>query len=194
MKAQAMVAADHAGLEQAASVLLGGGIAIIPTDTVYGVAAHPDCPAAIERIYAVKGRESGKPIALLVDSSAAAGIPPSIGELVPGALTVVWHGEGYRVPDHPWLRQLIARCGGRLRVTSANRSGEPPALDAAAAARALGESVDLTVDGGPSPGGVPSTVVKLADDGSFEVLRAGPVCCERTNGSPATVFYRQKKG
>lgn len=183
-----MVPADDAGLELAAAVLLGGGIAILPTDTVYGVAAHPDFPAAVERIYAAKGRESGKPVALLVDSAAAAGIPPSIAEPVPGALTVVWRGEGYRVPDHPWLRRLIARCGGRLRVTSANRSGEPPAVDAAAAERALGAAVDLTVDGGPAPGGVPSTVVRLAEDGAFEVLRQGPVGCARIPGGRKIVF------
>ena len=79
------------------------------------------------------------------------------------------------MPDYEVTRAVIRRTGSVLAVTSANRSGEPPARTAADAARALGESnVALFLDAGPSPGGVPSTVVKVAD-GKIEILRAGAI-------------------
>ncbi|MDD3089688.1 MAG: Sua5/YciO/YrdC/YwlC family protein, partial [Candidatus Omnitrophica bacterium] len=96
----------------------------------------------------------------------------------PGALTLVlrigdaW--EGFRVPDHPVMLAILKALGGVLRVTSANMSGEAPALTAAAAIAALGSAVDLAVDAGPAPGGVPSTVVKIWP-GRYEILREGAV-------------------
>ena len=175
-----IVKADEAGLEAAAAVLLGGGVAVLPTDTVYGLAAHPDFPAAVERLYAIKGRDLGKPIALL--ASDAEGAVKFIGRAAaevgarhwPGALTVVSQGEGVRVPDHAWTRSLIAKCGGALRVTSANASGHGDSVDARRALEAVGVSADIVVDGGPAPGGVASTVAKV-DGGAIEILREGPV-------------------
>ena len=171
---------DAAGLESAAAVLMGGGVVVVPTDTVYGLAAHPDFPAAVERLYAIKAREARKPIALLACD--AAGAERFVGAAAaavgarhwPGALTVVSQGEGVRVPDHEWTRALIMRCGGALRVTSANLSGRRPATDVPAALADVGLSADLVVDGGVSPGGAASTVVRV-DDGVLTVLRPGPV-------------------
>ena len=79
-----------------------------------------------------------------------------------------------RVPYNPWTRALVAKSGGALRVTSANMSGMRPATDAAEALASVGLSADVVVDGGVSPGGTASTVVRVAD-GSVEVLRDGPV-------------------
>ena len=169
---------------KAADVLNRGGVAVIPTDTVYGLAARPDFPAAVERLYTIKGREAKKPIALLASDMAAVerfGYP-LVGKARqlaerhwPGALTLVIGAEGFRVPDHARTRRLIADCGGVLRVTSANLSGRRPATDAPQALADVGLSADCVVDDGVSPGGVPSTVVRVRDDGSLEVLRPGAV-------------------
>lgn len=174
-----LVKADEAGLEEAVRILCNGGVAVIPTDTVYGLAAHPNFPDAVARLYTIKAREAGKPIALL--ASDVGGAARFVGQAVsvgaahwPGALTVVAQGEGVRVPDHAWTRRLIAACGGALRVTSANLSGRRAATDAPAALADVGLTADLVVDDGVSPGGVASTVVKV-DDGRLTVLRDGPV-------------------
>jgi L-threonylcarbamoyladenylate synthase len=168
-----VVPCDDAGLAAAAGVLLKGGVAVIPTDTVYGLAAHPGFPAAVDRLYTIKARDLGKPIALLASDAAATPVAHPLTAKWPGALTIVFGGEGYRVPDHAWTRALIRRCGGLLRVTSANMSGARPATDAAAALAEVGLSADLVVDGGVSPGGVASTVVRVSPDGEIAVLRQG---------------------
>ena len=175
------VQADSAGLEAAVEVLLGGGVAVIPTDTVYGLAAHPDFPAAVARLYSIKTRSARKPIALLASGRDGAerfigtGAASFGSRYWPGALTVVANDEGVRVPNHEWTRELIARCGGALRVTSANMSGMRPATDALAALADVGLSADVVVDGGVSPGGEASTVVSVTAGGALSVLRHGPV-------------------
>ena len=173
-------------LDAAARILNAGGVAVIPTDTVYGLAARPDFPAAVERLYTIKGRAAGKPIALLAadaDAVRAFGyeVPPALAARWPGALTVVCadasgaHEEGFRVPDHEWTRSLLRLCGGVLRVTSANLSGRREATEAPQALAELGLSADIVIDGGTSPGGVPSTVARVSPDGSIALLRPGPV-------------------
>ena len=173
--------ADETGLGTATEVLTSGGVAVIPTDTVYGLAAHPDFPDAVARLYTIKGRAEGKPVALLASDCAGAARFVGAGAAAigarhwPGALTLVANGEGVRVPDHAWTRRLIAACGGALRVTSANLSGRRAATDAPQALRDVGLSADLVVDDGVSPGGVASTVAKVLENGSLQVLRDGPV-------------------
>lgn len=173
--------ADEEGLRAAAERLAAGGVVVIPTDTVYGLAAHPDRPEAVRRLYAIKARDAKKPIALLACDAAAAErfVGAAAARMAsphwPGALTVVAQGEGVRVPDHMWTRRLLAACGGALRVTSANLSGRRAATDAPAALAEVGLSADLVIDDGVSPGGVASTVVRVADDGTVETLRPGPV-------------------
>ncbi len=171
-----------------AEIVRGGGIVLVPTDTVYGVAAAPERTEALARIVEAKGRDPRKPVQLLAasaDAAARAGIPlpPPAAALArafwPGALTLVLDRpgggtEGVRVPDHPAARALCEAAGGLLRCTSANRSGEPPATDAEAALAAL-PSADAVVDAGPSPGGVASTVAAVAADGSLRIFREGPV-------------------
>ena len=191
-----IVKSDEKGLEAAAKVLLSGGVAVIPTDTVYGLAAHPGFPDAVDRLYTIKGREGKKPIALLASDVEAverlgykiAGRARELVKHWPGGLTLILaksapnpqlstlnSTEGFRVPDHDWTRRLIEKCGGILRVTSANLSGQRPATDAPAALADVGLSADLVVDDGVSPGGVASTVVRVAPDGSVEILRQGGV-------------------
>ena len=170
-----IVRCDEEGLEETAAALLAGGVAVIPTDTVYGLAAHPDFPEAVERLYTIKGREARKPIALLASGADATPVRHPLASKWPGGLTIVVAGEGYRVPDHGWTRRLLARCGGLLRVTSANLSGRRAATDAPAALAEVGLSADVVVDDGVSPGGVPSTVVRILDGGGVDIIRDGAV-------------------
>jgi L-threonylcarbamoyladenylate synthase len=176
-------------LAQAADILNNGGVVIIPTDTVYGIAAHPQHFEAVQRICTIKGRPTGKPIALLAAGVKAveqfgAIFPDTAKRLAekhwPGALTLVLpcevgrsrpdepgratasspsRYEGFRVPAHNPICKLIALCGGVLRVTSANLSGEMPALDATQALKDVGLEADMVLDAGISPGGFASTVV-----------------------------------
>lgn len=175
---------------RAASLLNAGGVVVVPTDTVYGLAAHPRFPDAVQRLYTIKNRAAQKPIALLASDATAVAqfgydVPEELAHYWPGALTVVAPCrvkdaskapfEGFRVPDHAWLRQVLARCGGVLRVTSANLSGARAATHAAQALASVGLSADLLVDDGPSRGGVPSTVVRVLPTGAREILRPGPI-------------------
>lgn len=201
MKTSAMTpvldAEDLGGVEQAAAIVRHGGIVVLPTDTVYGIGASLDHPAALDRIFACKGRPLNQTLPVLLGSFSslervAAEPPPSVQRLMayywPGALTivvpakpglpraVVGPGEtvGVRVPADRSARALIDLIGGALAVTSANRTGEPPALDAASAIRALSDSVDAILDGGPMIGSTASTVVRTTGK-SLEVLRAGSI-------------------
>lgn len=164
-----MNAVRYASLEETAACLNAGGVAVIPTDTVYGLAAHPAFPQAVRRLYELKGRDFDKPIALLVsDRCMLTGKARELADRYwPGALTIVQDGEGYRMPDDPLALALIAKCGGSLRVTSANLSGQSPALTPQTELRA-----DAVLDGGPSKIGVASTVVRVEGE-RVEILRQG---------------------
>jgi len=176
-----VVPADAAdAVERAARALRSGRLVVFPTDTVYGVAALPDDRRAVARIYEAKGRNTGRPIALLLSEAESlrrvAVVPPEVEPLIarfwPGGLTLVLPKTeavhpvispgptvGVRVPDLPLARAIIRAAGGVLAVTSANLSGRPAALTAQEALEQLGGRVDLIVDGGPCPGGVASTVL-----------------------------------
>lgn len=180
-------------IELAARVVREGGLAIVPTETVYGVAARADSAEAMGRLYAAKGRRPDKPVARMLaraeDLERALGtVVPEVAQRLaerywPGPLTLVLRGAdgewtGYRVPDHPvalaWLRAL----GDVVpAVTSANRSGEPAAVDAAEAWEALKDYAAIALDGGRAREGTGSTVVRVDAGGAMEVVRAGPVPC-----------------
>jgi L-threonylcarbamoyladenylate synthase len=173
---------------RAAEALKNGCLVVIPTDTVYGVAARLDRPQAIDRIFEVKRRPRSKPVAVLVDDLDTA---TRIGvfsddarrraeEGWPGALTLVLPcvtplpslgGDGttvgIRIPAHDWTRALLRECGP-LATTSANPSGSPTAATIEDVRSDLRDAVDLYVNGGrlASP---PSTVISLI--GEPEVLR-----------------------
>jgi L-threonylcarbamoyladenylate synthase len=172
---------------EAVTLLHAGKLVVIPTDTVYGVAADPAQPAAMDHLFEAKGRPRGKPIALLAASMqqvAAFGttMQPAAKALAerfwPGPLTLVLptpHGSlGFRIPSHNATLELLRRAGTVLAVTSANASGEAPALTAAEAARALAGFVSLVLDAGPSPGGVASTVVRL-EGRDIQIIREGAI-------------------
>ncbi len=176
-----------------AAFLRGGGIAAVPTDTVYGFIAAAHRADAAQRIYELKGRPEEKKLILLaadrhvVENHATV---PAAGQAWaarhwPGPLTLILRSHagaalGYRVPAHDWLRELLQAFGTPVVSTSANRSGQPPATAAAAVRSAFaGEDLWL-VDGGPAPGGVPSTIIdctvdppRLLRDGPLRVLPGG---------------------
>ena len=184
-----LVPATPENVRRAAQLLKQGELVVVPTETVYGVAARADSPAALAKLCAAKGRDESKRIALFADGIAsvrAAGIHvDEIAERLaaafwPGPLTMVlpnaaggW--DGFRVPDHAvalaWLREL----GGVVpAVTSANRSGEPAARTAQEAWETLAPHVALALDAGPVAVGAASTVVKVSA-GEIEILRPGPL-------------------
>jgi L-threonylcarbamoyladenylate synthase len=175
-----VVHSSEAGaVKRAAAVLREGGLVVFPTDTVYGLAALFDDPAAVTRLYRVKGRASDRPIALLLDHvdrlPLVAVLPdvalPLARHFWPGGLTMVLPKTGrvseevsagptvgVRVPGLPLTRRLIRAAGGVLAVTSANRSGQPPACTAEEALEQMGGEFEMLVDGGRCCG-LPSTVL-----------------------------------
>jgi L-threonylcarbamoyladenylate synthase len=182
-------------IARAASLLRCGEMVAIPTDTLYGLAADPFQPAAVQRIFAAKGRPAGDPILLLVDSVAMAlglsrNLPASFPALVerfwPGPLTLVVEaaervpaivtagsGEvGLRMPAAAVPRALARALGGPITGTSANRSGSPACRSAAEVESTLGDAVPLILDGGPSAQAAPSTVIRLTA-ASWEMIRPG---------------------
>lgn len=186
---------DPMAITTALKVLQADGIVAIPTDTVYGLAVRAFSEAAIEHLYQAKHRDSSKSIPiLLADSEALSQVAlkptPAAARLAarfwPGPLTLVLFGHpdlpsnissdqtvGVRVPDHPAALKLLAGAGP-LAVTSANPSGESPALTAAEVLASMKDRIDLILDGGETPGGQPSTVVDCT--GSYpEILRRGPI-------------------
>jgi len=196
-----IIPADHPeAMERAVEVLQRGGLVAFPTDTVYGVGAPAFDAQAVARLYQAKERPGGKAIPLLLAdvadlSTVADPIPPLAGRLAarfwPGPLTLVLRKRAVvpdvvtaggdsvavRVPDHPAARGLIAALGAPLAASSANRSGQPSPITAEEVVVQLGGRVDLILDGGPCPGGMPSTVLDLTVNPPA-VLRPGPVSAE----------------
>jgi len=195
MKTEVLSASDPNAMRHAADVLRHNGLVAFPTDTVYGVGALAFKAEAVQRLYVVKGRATDKAIAVLVARTAdlpkvAQELTPSAQRLArdfwPGPLTLVVpkHPDlpaavsalptvGVRFPDHPVARRLL-ELTGPLAVTSANRSGEPNALTAEEVLAHLSGRVDLLIDGGRAPGGIPSTVVDCTGLAPV-ILRQGPV-------------------
>lgn len=178
-------AGESAAIRRVADELKKGRLAVIPTDTVYGLAVQPNAPGAERRLFEAKGRDAQKPVALLAADAAAIircgacleGPALRLAERFwPGALTLVLETpagfEGFRIPNHPLTLALVRACGGLLRTSSANRSGAAPALTAEEAMQSL--DVDVVLDAGAAPGGTPSTVVRLKG-GEIEVLREGAI-------------------
>jgi len=185
---------DSGSIATAASVVLGGGVIVYPTDTVYGLGCDPTNERAVTRLVAIKRRED-KPISILCSSASKASglvwMNDQANALAtrfwPGALTIVaplkrnlpfplHRGSGtlgVRVPAMPLCIDLIESCGGWLTGTSANISGQPSSRTALEASRQLGDVVDLILDGGRLDGRE-STVVRAVEDG-IQVLRTGPV-------------------
>ena len=192
--------ARRAGLEAAAHAARTGNLVVMPTDTVYGIGADAFNAAAVRALLAAKGRGPDMPVPVLVGSwttidGLVIAVPPIARTLIeafwPGGLSlVVEHAPSLswdlgdargtvmvRMPLHPVALDLL-RLVGPMAVSSANRSGSPPATTAAGAAAQLGEDVSVYLEGGESPIGVASTVVDLTSEVP-RVLRQGAVSVDR---------------
>ena len=176
-----------------------GGVAIFPADTLYGLACDPLNPAAVERIHAIKGRDEGKPSAVMYFSPLAmrellSGLGPrtrdAVAILLPGPVTLVVANPEHRYPlacrDHPdrlGVRLIEGPLAGAMTPifqTSANRSGEPAPRGFDEVDDAIIGQVDLAIDAGRLIG-APSTVVdvsRIDDGGEWSILREGAVSAE----------------
>ena len=189
--------------DDAVRVLRNGGVAAIPTDTVYGLAAAYDDEQAVERIFRIKGRSSQLAIPLLIDGADmvepyVASVPGLFWVLArafwPGPLTIVMRKSrlvsdrltagrdtvGLRVPDH-WLPRYISKSLDKaITGTSANLSGSPSLTTAKAVQERLGSAVDIVVDGGASGEPTSSTVLDLSADPPA-ILREGKITLDDIN-------------
>jgi L-threonylcarbamoyladenylate synthase len=194
-----LVATDSPNaIQKALDVLNNGGLVAFPTDTVYGVGALAFDGRAVEAIYAAKDRPVEKAVPVLIGDTAdmekvGLDIPQIAYRLAarfwPGSLTIVIPKKptlpeavsatatvGVRVPDHEAARTLL-RAAGPMAVTSANISGQPSPSTAEEVFAQLGGRIDLILDGGRTPGGVPSTVVDCTAN-DLKILREGPLTLE----------------
>jgi L-threonylcarbamoyladenylate synthase len=198
---------DPAVIRRAAEVLRAGGLVAFPTETVYGLGADACDAAAVERIFAAKGRPPDNPLIVHVAGTAglaevAAVVPPLAADLAarwwPGPLTLVVDARpeipavttgglrtvAVRHPAHRVAQALLQAAARPVAAPSANRSGRPSPTTAAHVVADLGEMVDLVLDAGPCPVGVESTVVDARFDAPV-VLREGSVTREDL-GIPAS--------
>ena len=193
-------------IEQSVSLLRQGGLVVLPTETVYGIAALASNESAVKRLIEVKGRREGHALPLAIGSyemlSEYIPAPGILGQRLarrcwPGPLTLVFDGTvadsqfarypqeirkaimpegtvGLRVPSCPITQEILLELGEPIALSSANISGENPAITAEEAAARLGGKVDLVLDAGESDLKKPSTVVKVETD-SLEILREGAI-------------------
>lgn len=195
--------ANDEGIAAAAMIIEAGGVAVFPTDTVYGVGTLAWDAQAIAKLYEAKGRDFSKPIPVLVNHIGAVDQVANLALLPlpmrrtaallmrkfwPGGLTIVLPKDGglpdrltaagatiaVRMPNHPVTLALLQRVGGTLAVTSANRSTNPSPTTATAATADLDGLVNIILDGGPTPGGIESTLITLEGD-LPRILREGAI-------------------
>src|SRR3989475_3566114 len=170
-------------LQEAGKVVRGGGVIAFPTETFYGLGVDPFNVQAVQRLYALKGRSpQTSPILVLIRSrrelrALVSEITPAAERLMqacwPGPLTLVFRAAeavpsvltaetgtiGVRLSAYPDVQRVLEVIGGPLTGTSANRTGQPPATTADEVERVFGADVDLIVNGGPTPRGLPPPVV-----------------------------------
>jgi tRNA threonylcarbamoyl adenosine modification protein (Sua5/YciO/YrdC/YwlC family) len=185
------------GLQAAERAVRNSDLVVLPTDTVYGIGCDAFSSVAVGELLAAKGRGRDMPVPVLIGSWATLDglvdrVPEAARELQrafwPGGLTlVVRHSRSLawdlgdaagtvavRMPLHPVAIELLQRVGP-MAVSSANRTGLPPASDAQQALAQLGDAVAVYLDGGPVGEAVPSSIVDVASDGPPRLLRAGAV-------------------
>jgi len=193
------------GMRFARAAIGRGELIVMPTDTVYGIAADAFSPAAVQRLLDAKGRGRQSPPPVLVPGiptldALAESVPDAVralvGEFWPGPLTIIlparpslaWDlGDtggtvALRMPDQQIARELLSETGP-LAVSSANRTGNPAATTAAGAEAELGDSVTVYLEAGPTPGSVPSTIIDAtllaAGTGRLRIVRAGALSLEQ---------------
>jgi len=196
-----IIPADEAGTADAAEAIGRGQPVAVPTETVYGLAGDATSGDAVAAIYAAKGRPSFNPLIVHVDGMAMAETVAIFSPLArrlteafwPGPLTLVLplaeaapvarlttaglSTVAVRMPAHPVMRALIARCGRPLAAPSANASGSISATRAEHVARSLAGRIELVLDGGPTEVGIESTIVAVDKD-RLRLLRPGSVTPE----------------
>lgn len=197
------VIAAEQSLAEAGEVLAAGGTVAFPTETVYGLGADARNTAAVEAIFAAKGRPSDNPLIVhIADMSQLDGLVTAVNEtgrrlmeaFWPGPLTLVLPAApgavsprvtagldtvAVRMPAHDIALRLIAAAGCPVAAPSANRSGRPSPTLAGHVGDDLAGRIDGIVDGGPTGVGVESTVVEAGDDGVVTVLRPGGITVEQ---------------
>ncbi len=184
-------------IREAVSVLKRGGLVAFPTKTVYCLGADASNPAAVARIYKIKGRPESHPIIVHIGDTGqlarwAREVPEGARKLAarfwPGPLTLVLKrapgvgdeltgGEdtiGLRMPNHPVALELLRQFGGGIAAPSANKFGRISPTTAEHVRNDLGEEVDLILDGGPCEIGIESTIVDLSRDRPV-LLRPGRI-------------------
>jgi L-threonylcarbamoyladenylate synthase len=189
-------APSAAAIAEAAAVLESGGVVAFPTETFYGLGVAALDAAAVRRLFALKGRPESRPVLVLVDDPARieriAVVTAKARELIarhwPGALTLVLPARevlsaeltagtgtiGVRQPGHPVARALAAALGAPVTAPSANLTGEAPPTTAGDVLGVFDGRIELILDGGPTSGGLPSTVLDVTVDPP-RVLRQGAV-------------------
>jgi len=188
---------NSAVIANALAALAAGEAIVYPTETFYALGVDALSSDALERLFAIKGREPGKPVALIAADTAMAfavarEVPLQARVLAeafwPGPLTLVLPardgipapligddgGVGVRISSHPIARALAAGLRRPLTATSANLAGEPPAVEPEAARGTLGDKIKVFVEDGRLAGGAPSTVVAFAGS-EMRVIRHGAV-------------------
>ena len=191
--------ARAAGLAAASAAIGAGRLVVLPTDTVYGLGADAFTPSAVAALLAAKGRGRDMPVPVLIGTmrtldGIASRVSDAARELTeafwPGALTIVCHEQpslrwdlgdaaqtvAVRMPLHPVALDLLKNTGP-MAVSSANRTGRPPARSAAEARQQLGDDVDVYLDGGVTDDSVPSTIVDVTGPRP-RVLRVGHISLE----------------
>jgi L-threonylcarbamoyladenylate synthase len=189
-----------AGVAAAVTAARAGELIVLPTDTVYGIGADAFIPAAVTTMLAAKGRGRNMPPPVLVGTArAAAALVDDLGafgqdlidEFWPGALTLVFRASptllwdlgdtkgtvALRMPLHSVALDVLKQTGP-LAVSSANRHGQPSAINADEAEQQLGEAVSIYLDGGPCADNVPSTILDLTGP-TPKVLRVGAISVDR---------------
>jgi L-threonylcarbamoyladenylate synthase len=183
-------------VEAVVGILRNGGVIAMPTDTLYALTAVASDAAAVERVYAIKGREGGKALPLFVadpEMAEAAGVFNSSARRLarlfwPGQLTVVVRRRGdfqsdalagldtvaLRQPQSTLAQLIIQGVGAPVTGTSANRSGGRDPVSPAEVRRELGHEIDLLIDGGDCPVGVSSTIVDCTSEPP-RILREGAI-------------------
>ena len=194
----------EAQVEEFQEVIGGGGIAIFPTDTVYGLGTHPDSVEGAHRLYWIKGRSPDRPAAVLFFDfeRALAQLPEiglktqaALGRLMPGPVTVLLPNPstrfplacgaepsrlGLRVPKLGEKLEKLANVTVPILQSSANPTGEPDPCSLEDVDPRIRRGADIELDAGLLPG-TPSTVIDLTtyeDDGAFEVLREGALSAQ----------------
>lgn len=184
-------------LKRAVEILNNGGIVAYPTETFYGLGVKFDKEASLKKLYELKKRPKGKPMPLIIGSRASLSMvavfvneiaESLMDEFWPGPLTLLLKAKeglssyltantgriAVRIPGESAALYLVREAGFPITATSANPSGMPPAEDAGAVIRYFGEEVDMVIDGGRTPGGLPSTIADVTEK-KIKIVREGAI-------------------